>query len=47
MGPVAERPGDQIIGGSEDVRETLVIYIFLIQLRNILNLLWHITQDFI
>ena len=45
--PVAERPGDQMMGRSGNVRGTSVIYVFKIQLRNILNLLWQVTQDFI
>ena len=44
---VAGRPGDQMMGRSGDVRGTSVIYVFKIQLRNILNLLWQVTQDFI
>ena len=42
--PVAGRLGDQIIGRSKDVHGTSVIYVFQIQLRNILNLLWQVTQ---
>ena len=45
--PVAGRLGDQMIGRSKDVHGTSVIYVFQIQLRNILNLLWQVTQDFI
>ena len=45
--PVAGRPGDQMMGRSGDVRGRSVIYVFKIQLRNILNLLWQVTQDFI
>ena len=41
------RPGDQMMGRSGDVRGMSVIYIFKIQLKNILNLLWQVTQDFI
>ena len=37
--PVAGRPGDQMMGRSGDVRGRSVIYVFKIQLRNILNLL--------
>ena len=44
---VVRRPGDQIMGRFDDVRGTLVIYFFEIQLRNILNLLWQVTQGFI
>ena len=46
QGPVAGRPGDQMMGRSGSVRGTSVIYVFEIQLRNILNLLWQVTQDF-
>ena len=45
--PVAGRPGDQIMGRFDDVGGTSVIYFFKIQLRNILNLYWQVTQDFI
>ena len=45
--PVVGRPRDQIMGRSGDVRRTSVIYVFKIQLRNILSLLWQVTQDFI
>ena len=45
--PVAGCPGDQMMGRSRDVCGTSVIYDFKIQLRNILNLLWQVTQDFI
>ena len=45
--PVAGRPRDQMMGRSGDVRGTSVIYVFKIQLRNILNLLWQFIQDFI
>ena len=45
--PVAGRPGDQTMERSGDVSGTSVIYVFKIQLRNILNLLWQVTQDFI
>ena len=41
------RPGDQTMGRSGDIRGTSVIYVFKIQLKNILNLLWQATQDFI
>ena len=44
---IAGRPRDQMMGRSGDVRGTSVIYVFKIQLRNILNLLWQVTQDFI
>ena len=44
---VAGRPGDQLMGRSRDVRGTSVVHVFLIQLRNILNLLWQVTQDLI
>ena len=37
--PVAGRPGDQTMERSGDVSGTSVIYVFKIQLRNILNLL--------
>ena len=37
--PVAGRPWDQMMGRSGDVRRTLVIYVFKIQLRHILNFL--------
>ena len=46
QGPVAGRPGDQMMGRSGSVRGTSVIYVFEIQLRNILKLLWQVTQDF-
>ena len=46
-GPVVRRPGDQMMGRSAEVRGTSVIHVFKIQLRNILNLLWQFTQDFI
>ena len=45
--PVAGRPRDQMIGRSGDVCRTSVIYVFKIQLTNILILLWEFTQDFI
>ena len=45
--PVAGRPGDQMMGRSGDVHGTSVIYVFKNQLRNILNLLWQVTQDFV
>ena len=45
--PVAGRPRDQMMGRSGDVRRTSVIYVFKIQLRNILSLFWQVTQDFI
>ena len=45
--PVAGSPGDQMMGRSGDVRGTSVIYVFKIQFRKILNLLWRVTQDFI
>ena len=41
------RPGEQMMGHSGDVHWTSVIYVFKIQLRNILNLLSQVTQDFI
>ena len=44
---VAGCPGDKIMGRSGDIRGTAVIYIFKIQFRNILNLLWRVSQDFI
>ena len=44
---VAGRSGDQMMGRSGDVRRTSVIYVFNIQFRNILNLLWRVTQHFI
>ena len=37
--PVVKRHGDQIMGRSGDVRGTLVIHVFQVQFRNILNLL--------
>ena len=37
--PVVGRPRDQMMGRSGDVPGTSVIYVFLIRLRNILNLL--------
>ena len=43
---VAGRPGNKMIGHSGDVRETSFVYFFKIQLANILNLLWQVTQDF-
>ena len=42
--PVAERPGDQMMGRSRDVFETSVKHAFWIQLTNALNLLWQVTQ---
>ena len=42
--PVAGRPGYQVMGRSGD-GGTSVIHVFKIQLTNILNLLWLITQD--
>ena len=45
--PIAGRPLDQMMGRSGDVRKASVIYVFKIQLRNILNLLLQVTQDFI
>ena len=45
--PIAGRPGDQMMGRSGDVHRTSVIYVFNIQFRNILNLLWRVTQGFI
>ena len=47
MGRSTGRPGDQMIGGSGDVARTSVIHVFKIQLRNIFNLLSHVTRDFI
>ena len=44
--PVAGRLGDQMMRRSGDLRRTTVTYVFKIQLRNILNLLWQVTQDF-
>ena len=38
--------GDQMMGRSGDVSGMSVIHVFKIQLRNILNLLWQVTQDF-
>ena len=38
---------DQMIGSFDDVPGTSLIYVFKIQLRNILNLLWQFTQAFI
>ena len=46
-GPVARRPRDRMMGRSGEVRGTSVIHFFKIQLKNILNLLWQFTQDFI
>ena len=45
--PVPGRPSDQMMGHFGEVRGTSVIYVFKIQLRNILNLLWQFIQDFI
>ena len=45
--PIAGHPLDQMMGRSGDVRRASVIYVFKIQLRNILNLLLQVTQDFI
>ena len=45
--PVAGRPRDQMMGRSGDVRRTSVIYVFKIHFRNILNLLWRVSQDFV
>ena len=45
--PIVGRPWDQMMGRSGDVRRTSVIYVFKIQLRNILNLPLQITQAFI
>ena len=45
--PIRRRSWDQMMGRSRDIRWTSVIYVFKIQLRNILNLLWQVTQDFI
>ena len=42
--PVAERPGDQMMGRSRDAFETSVKHAFWIQLTNALNLLWQVTQ---
>ena len=42
--PIAGRPWDQMMGRSGDVS---VIYVFKIQLRNILNLPLQVTQAFI
>ena len=39
LDPVAGRPVDQMMGCSGDIRGTWIIYVFKIQLRNILNLL--------
>ena len=39
--PCAGRPGDQMMGRSGDVRGTSVRYVFKIQLRNILNLIYY------
>ena len=46
QGPVAERPGDQMMGRSGDVPVTSVIHDFYIQLTNILNLLGYVNRDF-
>ena len=43
---VAGRPGGQMMGRFGDVRWTSVIYVFNIQFRNILNLLWRVARDF-
>ena len=45
--PVAGRLGEQMMEHSRDIRGMLVMHAFQIQLRNILNLLWQITQEFI
>ena len=45
--PFAERPGDQMMVRSGDVRGASVIHVFLIQLKNILDLFLQVTQDFI
>ena len=45
--PIAGRPRDQLIGRSGDVRGTSVTHFLKIQLRNILNLLLQVTQNFI
>ena len=45
--PVARPPGDQMMGRSGEVRGTSVIHVFKIQLKNIWNLLWQVTQGFI
>ena len=45
--PIARRPEHQMIGRSGGVRGTQNIQVFKIQLRNILNLPWQVTQDFI
>ena len=45
--PVVGRSADQMMGRSRDVRWTSVIHVFKIQLTNILNLLWQVTQEFL
>ena len=44
---VAGRPGDQMMGRFRDVRGTSVTHFLKIQLRNILNLFWQVTQGLI
>ena len=46
MGPSSGTPKGPMIESSGDVRGTSVMYVFKIQVRNILNLLWQVTQDF-